>query len=342
MSPQRLVMAGFGNVGQAVAELMAEEHPAARGLELTGVVDPRFGSVVDLEGIDPAQLLAATRDDDSFATVPGSSADRDVFDVIDESRADTLVELTFTDLETGEPATSHICHALSRGLNVSTTNKGPIALHLDDLEKHASDNDAVIAYEGTVMSGTPAVLIGAESIRSAGFLGLTGILNGTTNHIITRMEEGGSYEAALAEAQELGYAEADPSGDVDGHDVAGKVSIMARVLTDQTIAPSDVERVPLRMLSSEDIETAAEEGKRWRYLAVLEPSGTGWAGKVEPRLVDTGHPLAAVTGATNAVTFTTELLGQVTLSGPGAGRAETAYSVLNDLARISATSRCGR
>jgi len=337
MSPQRLVMAGFGNVGQAVAELIVAEHPAAGGHQLTAVVDPRFGSVVDPRGIDPGQLLAAARDEGSFAALPGSSTGRDVFDVIDDSPADTLVELTFTDLETGEPATSHIRHALSRGLNVSTTNKGPIALHLDELEKHASDNDAVIAYEGTVMSGTPAVLVAAESIKSAGFLGLTGILNGTTNHIISRMEEGGSYEAALAEAQELGYAEADPSGDVDGHDVAGKVSIMARVLTDQTIAPSDVERVPLRMLSSEDIERAAEEGKRWRYLAVLEPTATGWAGKVEPRRVDADHPLASVTGATNAVAFNTELLGQVTLSGPGAGRAETAYSVLNDLARISAS-----
>lgn len=339
MSRQMLVLAGFGNVGQAVAELIAEEHPAADRLGICGVADPRFGSVVDPDGLDPHQILASARDDGSFAGVPGSSAAGDVFDAIDRSGADTLVELTFTDLETGEPATSHIRHALSNGMNVSTTNKGPIALHLEELEKHASENDAVIAYEGTVMSGTPALLVATQSIRSAGFHGLTGILNGTTNHVITRMEEGASYEAALVEAQELGYAEADPSGDVDGHDVAGKVSILARVLTDSTIHPSDVERVPLRIVSPKDIDSAADDGRVWRYLAVLEPTGSGWSGKVEPRLIGASHPLASVTGATNAVTFTTELLGEVTLSGPGAGRVETAYSVLNDLARISAARR---
>lgn len=335
MARQKLVLAGFGNVGQAVAELIAGEHPAADGLRICGVVDPRFGSVVDSHGIDCARLLAAARDEGSFEEVPGSSPDTDVFEIIDRSGADTLVELTFTDLETGEPATSHIRHALSRGLNVSTTNKGPIALHLDELEKQAADNDAVLAYEGTVMSGTPAVLIAAESIRSAGFRALTGILNGTTNYIISRMEAGVSYDGALAEAQQCGYAEADPSGDVDGHDVAGKVSILAKVLTDETLPPSDVERTPLRTLSEDDIASATRAGKRWRYLAALEPMGSGWHGAVEPRLVDLDDPLASVTGATNAITFTTDLLDEVTLTGPGAGRSETAYSVLNDLARIS-------
>jgi homoserine dehydrogenase len=330
-------MAGFGNVGQAVAELIAAEHPAAAGLQLNGVVDPRFGSIVDPRGVDPGLLLAAARDEGSFGSVGNSSPDGVVTDVVDRSDADTLVELTFTDLETGEPAASHIRHALSRGLNVSTTNKGPIALYLEELEDLAADNDVVICYEGTVMSGTPTILVATESIRSAGFRGLTGILNGTTNYMIGRMEEGASYEDALAEAQTRGYAEADPSGDVDGHDVAGKVSIMARVLTDETLPPSNVERTPLRALSSEDIASAARSGKRWRYLAVLEPTSHGWHGAVEPRLLNTEEPLASVSGATNAITFTTDLLDEVTLTGPGAGRAETAYSVLNDLARIAAS-----
>lgn len=339
MVVQSLVLAGFGNVGQAVAELIAEEHSATDGLRITGVVDPRFGSIIDKSGIDPAQMLEAAREDGSFDAMPGSTPSGDVFEAIDGSGADTLVELTFTNLETGEPATSHIRYALSRGLNVSTTNKGPIALHLEELQKYAAENEAVIAYEGTVMSGTPAVLVAVESIRGAGFRGVTGILNGTTNYIITRMEEGVTYADALREAQELGYAEADPSGDVDGHDVAGKVSILAKVLTDTTVAPVDIDRVPLETLSPDDVASAIESGKRWRYLAVLEPSGAGWSGSVAPRLIDEDHPLAAVTGATNAITFTTELLGHVTLTGPGAGRAETAYSVLNDLARISSRSR---
>lgn len=331
--PQAVVMAGFGNVGQAVAELIAARHPAARGLQINGVVDPRFGSVVDPDGVDPGMLLAKARDEGSFASLSGSSPGAEVQDVIDGSAADTLVELTFTDLDTGEPATSHVRHALSCGLNVSTTNKGPIALHLGELEDMAAENDVLVAYEGTVMSGTPAVLLASESIRAAGFRGLTGILNGTTNYMITRMEAGGSYDEALAEAQESGFAEADPSGDVEGHDIAGKISILARVLTEETLPPSSVERTPLRSLSSDDIVGAVQTGKRWRYLAVLEQATGGWRGAVEPRLVSS--PLASVTGPTNAITFTTDLLNDVTLTGPGAGRAETAYSVLNDLARIA-------
>jgi homoserine dehydrogenase len=336
MTTQKLVLAGFGNIGQAVAELIAAGHSAASGLTITGVCDPRFGTVADPAGLDPGLLLGSARDHGTFEGLSGLVRDGDVFAAIDRSGGDTLVELTFTDLETGEPATSHVRYALSRGLNVSTTNKGPIALHLDELEKMAADNQVVISYEGTVMSGTPTVLVAAESIKGAGFRGATGILNGTSNFIITRMEMGVSYEEALAEAQDRGYAEADPSGDVDGHDAAGKLSILARVLADTIIAPSEIEQVSLRTLSSDDVRSSAA-GKRWRYVGVLKPDGPGWSGVVAPRLFESDHPLASVTGATNAITFSTELLGDVTLSGPGAGRVETAYSVLNDLARIAAT-----
>lgn len=330
-----IALAGFGNIGQAVAGAVADAHPAADGLAITAVSDPRFGTVVDVTGIDAAALVSAAADG-SFADLPGFDPDGDVFSAIDHCGADTFVELTYTDLETGEPATSHIRHAIGRGMHVSTTNKGPISLHLDALAALADEHGVHLAFEGTVMSGTPAVLVAAESIRHAGFEGAVGILNGTTNHVITRMEAGVPYADALAEAQALGYAEADPSGDVDGHDAAGKLSILTRVLTGSVLPPDDVVRVPLSQLDVAALAEARAVGDRWRHVAALEPDGDGWSGRVEPRRLPGDHPLSAISGATNALTFHTDLLGDVTVVGPGAGRSETAYSVLNDVRRIAA------
>ena len=155
--------------------------------------------------------------------------DGGVLEMIETASADTLVELTFTDLETGEPATTHITRALHAGWSVSTTNKGPIALNYPALRDLAAASGATLAFEGTVMSGSPAVEL-AEILSGAGCSAVLGILNGTTNYIITRMEDGVWYAAALAEAQERGYAEADPTGDVEGRDAAAKLAILAQVL----------------------------------------------------------------------------------------------------------------
>lgn len=337
MGNLRIVIVGFGNIGQAVAQQIADRHPAAEGIVITGVCDARMGGVVDRGGLDAQTLIDTARDDRSLTGLPGALSHVDVFDTIDASGADALVEATFTDLTTGEPATAHIRHAISRGMSVSTTNKGPIALHLEELELQAAEAGVTLAYEGTVMSGTPAVLTAVRSIASAGFIGASGVLNGTTNYIITRMEEGVSYEEALTEAQGLGYAETDPSGDVDGHDAAGKLSILARVLAGTTILPRDVKQVSLSMLVADSVTRSLAQGRKWRYLAVLEQSGDGWKASVGPVEIDDSHPLASVSGATNAVTFQTELLGDVTLMGPGAGRRETAYAVLNDLSRIASS-----
>ncbi len=335
---QRVAIAGFGNVGQAVTRLVAGGHPATNGISVVAVSDPRFGTVVSRDPLDPEELLEAT-DGDGFAGLPGYLPEADVLDAIAKVDADTLIELTFTDLVTGEPATTHIKTALETGLNVSTTNKGPIALHLDELEKMAEANDVVLAFEGTVMSGAPTVLVSRESIRGAGFKAALGILNGTTNYIISRMESGSSFDRALSDAQEHGYAEADPAGDIEGLDAAGKLVILARILTGEVIPIDAVERTSLRALTAEDVAAAKSAGQRWRYLASLTREEGGWKARVEPRLVESAHPLAAVGGPTNAITYETELLGEVTLVGPGAGRTETAYAVLSDLHQITTGRR---
>lgn len=332
----RIVIAGFGNVGQALARLIESDHPSTEGLVVSGVSDPRFGTVVS-EALDCGTLLAAV-EEGGFADLEGHIRDAGVLEMIDEAGARTLVELTFTDLETGEPATTHIRRAFGAGMNVSTTNKGPIALRYQELRELALAKGVTLAFEGTVMSGTPAVEL-AQIVRGADCRGVVGILNGTTNHIITRMETGISYNDALTEAQQLGYAEADPSGDVDGHDTAGKLTILAQVLFDTAVAVGDIERISLSDLSMEEVSRASADGERWRYVGRLDVGeGGSVRARVSPKRIPTSDPLAGITGATNAVTFQTDLLGDVTISGPGAGRDETAFSVISDLRRIERAS----
>lgn len=251
-----------------------------------------------------------------------------------ESGADVVVELSYTDLETGEPAASHVRAALEAGKHVVTTNKGPIALHYGELEALARERGLCIGVEGTVMSGTPALLVGAHLLRAAGIRRIRGILNGTCNYILTRMEAGSSYDEALREAQERGFAEADPSGDVEGFDAAGKAVILGNLLLEGSLTMSDVERTGISGLSSDDIRAAAAAGERWKLIGSVERVDGRVRASVGPERVPLSHPLASVGDAANAVTYSTELLGDVTLIGPGAGRLETGYAVVTDLLEI--------
>jgi homoserine dehydrogenase len=244
------------------------------------------------------------------------------------------VEASYTDLRTGEPATSYIRQALHSGRHVVTTNKGPIALHYPELQRLAEQNSAQIGFEGTVMSGTPAIFLGMKWLKAAEIHRVQGIFNGTTNFILTKMEQGNDYASALAEAQRLGYAEADPSGDVEGYDAAGKIVILANVLMGKSITMQEVNRQGITHLTLADIEQARREGKRWKLIGSLEVSEGTIKASVRPLALPLSNPLAQVMGATNAINYTTRYLGDVTLVGAGAGRLETGYALLADILSI--------
>jgi len=344
----RLALIGFGNVGQGFAEILRDhgqrllEQFGVRFL-IVGVSDTLKGSVHDPAGLDPADLIDAVRLAGNLGDVEAPDRGWDGSEMARLSSADIVIELSYTDLETGEPATSHIRAALEAGKHVVTSNKGPVALHYAELSKMARERGLEIGVEGTVMSGTPTVLIGMNLLRAAGIKRVQGILNGTCNYILTRMEEGSTYEDALDEAQKKGYAEADPTGDVEGIDAAGKVVILANLLLGVPIGMDDVDRAGISGLTPADIAEARAAGERWKLIATLEPADGGVLASVRPERVPLSHPLASVGGATNAVTYSTELLGDVTLVGPGAGRLETGYSILVDLLEIHRTApRRGR
>jgi homoserine dehydrogenase len=337
----RLAIIGFGTVGQGFVEILRDRSAELTerfgvSFRITGICDARLGSIHDPAGFDPTTLLTAASDG-GLESIAAAEKGWEAPQLAERGEADVLIELSYTDLETGEPATTHVRRALESGKHVVTTNKGPIALHWPELAALAAERGVQIGAEGTVMSGTPTVNLGLHLLRAAGVNGVRGILNGTCNYILTRMEAGSTYGDALAEAQEKGYAEADPTGDVEGFDAAGKVVILGNLLMGEPITMSDVDRTGISGLTPADIRAAAEAGERWKLIGSVERREGEARAVVSPQRVPLSHPLSSVGGAMNAVTFDTQILGEVTLVGPGAGRLETGYSVLVDLLEIHRT-----
>lgn len=338
MNESRLMIVGLGNVGQALLQIIRDDADSLEKrfgvrFKVVAVNDMRLGSLYDPSGLSLQALLDGAKAGD-LASVQAAQGGWSVETMLEQAEADTLVEASFTDLQTGEPATTYVRKALSLGKHVITTNKGPIALHFHELQSLAQEHDVSIGFEGTVMSGTPAMTLGINLLAAADIQRIQGILNGTTNFILSQMETGKNYEDALAEAQALGYAEADPTGDVEGFDAAGKVVILSNLVMGAKIGMKEVDRKGITQLTPNDIQTAKEQGKRWKLIGAVEDVDGQIKASVQPTALPVEHPLANVGGATNAITYTTRLLGDVTLIGAGAGRLETGYALINDLLAI--------
>lgn len=347
MRTYRLALIGFGNVGQGLAQLLRDDADrlATRlgiGLTIVAISDPLRGSLYDPAGLDPTALLTAIAETGSLAALPALSRGWDTHRTIADAEADIVVEVSYTNLETGAPAVEHIRHALRHGRHVVTTNKGPIALHFAELEVLARQHEVALGVEGTVMSGTPALRLGRELLAPAGIERVEGILNGTTNFILSEMEHGADYAGALATAQERGYAEADPTGDVEGHDAAAKLVILANLLFGVPLTLHQVGRRGIGSLGADAIAGARAAGQRWKLVARLEWHNGDLRASVQPERLPLAHPLAGVSGVTNAVVFSTRLLGDVTLIGPGAGRLETACAIVEDIAAIASAETAAR
>jgi len=335
----RLLFVGFGTVAQGLSELLIEKKDELErrfGLDwkVTGVVDTLKGSAYHPDGLDLAEIMAMVADGRSVSDSAIGGCDWDALKMIEQAEADAMIEVTYTDIKTGQPATDHIRAALGRGWHVTTTNKGPLALFSNELLELAAKKKAKFLYEGTVMAGTPLLNLIRENLAGSAISEMKGILNGTTNYILTQMEAGMDYAAALRQAQDLGYAEAVPDADVLGWDALAKVTILANVIFGASLAPDDSPCTGITEITPDQIAAAAADGKRYKLIGHVWREGGKVQASVAPQLVDLDHPLAGVGGATNAMTVSTDTLGDVTIVGPGAGRRETGFSLLNDLITI--------
>jgi len=337
----RLLFVGFGTVAQGLSELLIEKKKQLEedydfSWKVTGIVDMLKGSAHNPDGLDLEQIMAMAADGRSISDYPDGGCDWDAMEMISKAEADVMLEATYTDIKTGQPATDHIRAALERGMSVTTTNKGPLALFSNELAELAAVNGVDFLCEGTVMAGTPLLNLLRETLAGSEISEMQGILNGTTNYILTEMEGGMDYEAALEQAQELGYAEAVPDADVLGWDALAKVTILANTVFGASLAPDDTPCTGITEITPAQIEAAAADGKRYKLIGRVWRDGGEVRASVAPQLMDLDHPLAGVGGATNAMTITTDTLGEVTIVGPGAGRRETGFALLIDLITIAA------
>jgi homoserine dehydrogenase len=350
----RLCLLGFGSVARALCELLAAQERALadrHGLRvLVTAAGTRHGSLLDPAGLTPAEVLAAVGD----GPAPPQAA-RPAPELLAASGADVLVELTVMgDLSAvaagaaayRPAATDHVLEAFHLGMDVVTANKGPIAWSWPEVSAAAAASGRRIRFESTVMDGLPVFSLLEYTLPDCELLAFEGVFNATTNFIIDAMGTGRSFDDALAQVQAEGYAEADPSNDVDGWDAASKAAALANVAMGAGITPADVTRESLRDLPLERIVRAREEGRRLRLVSSVwrEPAGPGaaTAGPVRARLraedLDIEHPLAAVSGESLGALLHTDLMADVLVSERHALVPQTAYGVYADLLHLCRTS----
>ncbi|WEA47184.1 homoserine dehydrogenase [Priestia aryabhattai] len=339
----KLAFIGFGVVGQGLAEILRDKKETLKkeeGFEgeIVAISDFMKGSIYHPHGLDIDTILHVLNETgnlENYPKTPGLITGWDSFKTIRETIADTIVEVSYTDVKTGQPAIDHCKLAFESGKNVVMTNKGPVALAYKELSELASQKNVSWGFEGTVMSGTPALRMPVATLAGNEIIEIRGILNGTTNYILTKMEdEGVSYEEALKEAQELGYAEADPTSDVEGYDARYKIAILANYVMNEPLKVEDVSCIGITDITLKEIEEARKEGKRWKLLAKARKENGAVKASITPEKVKITDPLASISGAVNAITYECDLLGTVTLSGAGAGKVETGFSLLIDLINI--------
>ncbi len=331
-----IALMGLGGVGFGLVNSLASGH--APSLTVVGVVTRSKGSLYDPTGLSPQALLDAfaAQDLTHYPHQPTLQRGLSAEALIAQPAVQAVVEITPTNLKTGQPALDYCRQALTAGKHLVTANKGPVALAWQDLHALAQAHKVGLGIEATVMSGTPIIHLAQDLARSNVIDDIRGIFNGTSNYILTQMARGEPYAAALAQAQRLGYAETDPTADVEGHDVVAKLVIMANSLLGGDITPEDVDCQGITALTPKDIQKAADKGMRWKLIGEIINRGNGECeARVAPQMLPLDHPLAGINGATNAVTLQLDPLGAVTLSGPGAGRAETGAALVADLLRIT-------
>ena len=332
---------GFGVVGQGLAKILIEQEQMLKEkydfhFKVVAISDKIKGSWYKRMGLDLKRLLELVEENGNLKGYGDGIEGWDSLKTIKETNANLILELAWTDLKTGEPAITHVKTALENKKHVVMTNKGPIALAVRELLDLAKANGVEMRYEGTVLSGTPALNLGLYNLAGSGITQAKGIVNGTTNYILSEMEKGLSYEDALKQAQELGYAEADPTADVEGYDALGKIVILANTVMGANLSKDEPPCEGITKITAEDISKAKAEGFRWKLIAGAEIKEDGSVeAYVRPEKIPLDHPLANIMGPTNALTYTTEYLGDITVVGPGAGKLPTGFAVLTDILDIN-------
>lgn len=337
----RYVLLGVGNIGRNLLDILTQRQAhieAEYGLDfvLVGAVDSS-GAAIDPAGLAPERVRDMKLAGQRVSAYTGAGrAGMSALEMVQSVEADLLVDASPTSLTDGEPGLSCARLALRSGRHVVTANKGPLVLAFQELTGLAEEMGCKLLYSGTVAGGLPTVNLGVRDLAGSGVLRVEGILNGTTNYILTRMEEEEiSYEEALRGAQEAGIAEADPTLDVDGWDAANKLVILANSVLRRPTTLADVAVTGIREISLEDLRRTKAQGKVIKLLAVAEKH-EDWVLSVGPTLLERNHPMARTGRWNMGVVYYTDFMGVITAVIEARGPVPTSAAVLRDMINIYA------
>jgi homoserine dehydrogenase len=331
----RIILIGFGTVGKSFVHILTKDRDwlvKTYGFEpqVTAIVDSQ-GSCRDDNGLN---LDLALKVKEKYGTVqryPGKGERKtDSQKIISGTDAEAVVETTPSNFKTGEPGLGNIKQSLAARKHVVTANKGPLAIAMPALLELADHMRLQLRFSATVGGGTPFLSFASKCLPGERILGIRGILNGTTNYVLTRMDEASlSFQKALREAQEKGYAEKNPASDLEGLDSAAKLVIIANWVLKRRISLKELEITGISKIRPKDVQKARASGARIKLLGRLSNSEAF----VKPETVKVDDPIC-VPGNLNALTFATEHTGDITLIGHGAGGEQTASAIIRDLVDI--------
>jgi homoserine dehydrogenase len=342
-----LVLIGFGNVARRFVSLLHEQRTVLErdygvATRIVGIATGRHGQLYSPRGVHPSALRA------SVAAFSLSTVDF-IRDALKRSRAAArqgrlvVVETTTLDVQRGQPAIDHIKTALAGGAHVVTANKGPVAFAYHTLARAAGRAQRQFLFEGAVMDGVPIFNLVRETLPLVNLRGFRGVVNSTTNFILTAMEEGQGFEEALAEMQERGIAEADPSLDVDGWDAAAKTAALANVWLGARLTPRTVERRGITPEIGARVIEARNMGRRVKLVVRARRKGSSVTARVTPEEISANDLLAGLEGQQNAIILQTDILEEIAIVQRGGSLTQTAYALVSDLVTIArAASTSGR
>ncbi|HLF29318.1 MAG TPA: homoserine dehydrogenase [Anaerolineae bacterium] len=326
-----LCLLGFGNVGRELITLIDRKRDELASqydlhLRIVGIATGKHGVILNREGIDGGTAVG-----DWSRLLQTSTSLPDSLALIRECGANAMVEMTPTDRDTGQPAIEHIETALNANQHAITANKGPLAHAYRRLRDLARSRQRALLFEATVMDGFPIFNLYRECLPVTKVLGFRGVLNSTTNLILTKMEEGMSFDDAVRHAQAIGIAETDPSNDVDGWDSAVKVAVLCNVMLDADVRPQQVERIGIRDITPEQVKQVLGQRRKIRLICSAEWRDDQLVARVAPEEVAANDPAYRLYGTTGMIGLRTDTLNQLTLTETAPTPTQTAFGVLADI-----------
>jgi homoserine dehydrogenase len=339
---QKLVLVGFGNVARALVRLLLRKQQLLENeyqltFSFTGIATGHHGLAANPAGIDVERALALVEAGEAVSALSVAPLE-DTFAVMAASGADVMFENSPVNHSTGQPALHHVRFALNRGMHAITANKGTVVHGYSELRSLAKSKGRKFLFESTVLGGSPVFSVFRECLPGAELQSFRGVLNSTTNIILSRMGRGETFDQAVSYCQSIGVAETDPSADVDGWDAAIKVAALVTVLMDTPLAPQQVTRTGIREITPAMVANAKSAGRRYKLVCSAERRLDGVTAAVSPELTDVADPLYGMEDSTTGVAFRTDVLGDYSIvesERPGmvAGPEPTAYGLFADFIR---------